>query len=111
MFTLQKVQNAAVDNFSSQSDNYAFDPATIMVIIEMVMKFIESLQNCRNPVNAAKVVNNPTRLQKRVVRWQVRRALGRQSYKEYGDKLVKALLDTGKNITADEMAQMYDELG
>jgi hypothetical protein len=107
---LQTLTDRAVANFADKQDSAQFDPAIIFVIAEMVVQIIEMLEDCREPDDATEIANDPSWLQKRLVRVQARRMMGRKEYRKNGSEVVDSLLDAGKSITASEMAGAYGEL-
>ena len=110
---LDKIIDDTIENFGKLKEGQAFDPATIMIIIEIVMQIIEALnENCAedNPDAAADIVRHPSKLGVRILKRKVHRALGRQDYKAYGEDMVSALLETGRNITVEEMREAYLDL-
>lgn len=107
---LEQVQDSAVNKFANKKAGAQFDPTIILVIAEMVMTFIEVLQDCRDPQEATEIVNDPTWLQKRYVAMRVRRAVGRNVYRDQGADIVDALLETGQDIDEELMTAVYQEL-
>ena len=91
---------------------YTFDPATIMVIIEMIMKFIEMFQDCKKPVDAAvESARSPNRIEQFVFKLQSNRMLRKAGYSRPARKSIRAgVMETAQGIDAAQMAQMYEEV-
>lgn len=107
--SLKKLQDKTVDNFAAQNPGQAFDPAIIVMLADFVVIFLEIFQDCRagNPLDVA---NSPTWLQRRYAHRVVRRELGRREYRKHGAGIVKALLDTGRDLTKEDLEEAYQDL-
>lgn len=91
-------------------DKAPFDPATWMFIFDFIMKMIENCQASAR--RAAKTANKPGPFGKIALTFRVRNDMGKRAFREIGGReIVKAMLKTGKTITADQMEAMYAEVG
>lgn len=111
MSKIESLQDIAAAEFAKKKAGAQFDPTIILVIAEMVMVFIEVLGDCQEANDAAEIANDPTRLQKRWVALKARRLLGRSEYRQSGADVVDAVLETGKQVTADDMEAAFAEIG
>lgn len=93
------------------NETYQFNPAIILLIIEGINMILPLLQEYCNkePEEAVAIAKNPSWLEYRVARFQVRRALGRRAYRECGKEVLTAMLETGGELTTDEMSDLYEE--
>ena len=112
MSTFDKVVSDAGSHFAARNPNQAFDPAIIVMIAELVSQMVGILQdNCgEDPLEASRKVSNPSRLQKRLLKWRIRRTMGFRAYRKHGADVYYALLKTGKGIDAQAMSDLYDEV-
>jgi len=110
MSAIKNINELAVHNFSD--GNFGFDPASITVIIEVIVQVMKMLQDCKkSPKESSDILQRPTVLQKFLLRSRVKRTMGRQSYAKDGSTVEKALFTTGKTITADQVAEVFADLG
>lgn len=106
MNLIQKAQHRFTE---SQSDK-SFDPATIAVIAMLIMQVVKMWKDCRKtPDEVVTSFHNPTLLQKFRLRRMTRQELG-NSYNEYGDSVVKAILETGKEATEEDIESVSNEI-
>lgn len=93
----------------SQSDK-TFDPATIAVIATLIIQIVQMWKDCKKTPDESVVMSkNPTILQKFRLRRMTRQELG-NSYNEYGDSVVKAILETGKEATEEDIEGVSNEI-
>ena len=105
---IKSICDRAVSKY--KTEGYAFDPAMILVIAEVIMELIVVLQdNCdQTPEEAESIVTNPSFLQKRIVRNSVVKTMGRREYRRSnGAAVVQAILDAGKETTLEEVKEAY----
>jgi hypothetical protein len=106
MNIIQKAQHRFTE---SQSDK-SFDPATIAVIATLIIQVVQLWRNChKTPVEVVEASKNPTRLQKFKLRRMARQELG-NSYNEYGDSVVNAILEAGKEVTEEDIEGVSNEI-
>ena len=109
--SLKSIQDRAASDLASKNENFGFDPAIIMVIFDVIMELIQSLQDCRKPQDAVAIAKSPTLLQKRLVALKVRRTMGRRAYRVDGQDVVDSILAAGQGVTVEEMEAAYNEVG
>ena len=90
---LGKIQN---------DDKIEFDPATILLLIELIMGIIQAIQKCRNPQPIPTLAANPGIVGRYRLRRILKNKLGVALFYEDGSDMEKALLETGKNLTEQE---------
>jgi len=108
--SIESIHEKAVSNLGKQSTK-AFDPAMFSVILELILQLLAAFQDCRKSGQQAyEMAKNPTWLQRRLLMRKVRRELGRREWKASGKEVVNALLETGKQVTPQELQEAMDEL-
>ena len=109
---LKNVIDSATDNFVELNGNKAFDPAIIDVIATIVIDLIVMFQELcgQSAADAVATVRNPSWLTKIRLRYRLRQQLGRRDFRTHGRNLEKALLAVGKNITVEQMQELYEEV-
>jgi LDH2 family malate/lactate/ureidoglycolate dehydrogenase len=107
--SIQLLADKAVSNLPNNKAD-KFDPATIIIMVEIITTLLSALQNCREPEKAKEICNDPTFLQKRVVTLQVRKTMGLREFRQNGKNVINAVLKTGKDVTTEELATAYNEL-
>jgi hypothetical protein len=116
MSILEEKANLVLASASQDSDGELkevfVDPATIFAIIGVISQVIKLYQGCRKTPEAAQVsMSDPSWWNK----WKLRR-VARQTLREKGikdvatDRVVEGVLEQGKNLTVDEVHQMYTEV-
>lgn len=111
MSMLDKVTEKAIGNYGRVAGaETAFDPATIVVFLELITGLIQLFKDCKQkPTDALKIAQKPGPLQKIVLRRNVKKMLDRED-RRLGNSFNKALLDTGENLTLEEIQGLYDEV-
>lgn len=105
---IQKFSTEVAENYAGK--NAAFDPATIMVIMEIITNIIQMFKDCKKtPEAAVEEAKAPSRWQRILLNSAVRRQIGRKEFRHDGDKIVSALLKSGGKVTVEDMADMYSE--
>lgn len=106
---------AAANKFGDLSgvgSQAALDPATIMTFAELIMQLMAKFKECKaSPTSATQQMKNPGFFHKITLRRTVRDELGSQAFRQHGEDIVEALLDTGNKVTAEDVNSLYKELG
>jgi hypothetical protein len=90
---------------------FAFDPAMILVIAQVVMEVIKAIQACKKPpAELPAMAKRPGVLG----RWHVRRAIQKEMKDKelrgmVGPRMVNAVLDVGSETTEEEAKAMFAE--
>ena len=109
--SLQVLQDKAAKNFSDKNPNAAFDPASLLMLFEVLAGLLGAFKNCgKSPSQALEMAKNPSFLQKRFVVMKVRQMVGFSGMRKYGDDFVDAILKTGREVTKEEVAVAFDDL-
>lgn len=108
---MNKITEIAQSKFTQSQAERSFDPATIAVIAVLINQLIQMWQNCRKtPDEVVTMTKSPTLLQKFRLRRMARQELGTDGYNSYGDDVVHAVLDTGKELKAEDIERAYNEI-
>lgn len=104
---IKNIAEIAQEEYVGKNDLAQIDPATIMVIMELIQQIVEMFANCKKtPEQATAMSRNPSALQKMVLRSRIRREMGR-----FDQKMFDALLVTGTRVEEADMINAYSELG
>lgn len=104
-------------------DNFGFDPITILMVISIILTLIRVIQECRK--DKAKLMNqsektdylcteikslsfNNTFLNRLRIRSVIKKHLSKSQNKKYGESLLKALLETGKTVTDEQVSALLE---
>lgn len=111
MSVLDKVVNSTVENYKKQEGvEKAFDPATIMLFADLIAQLIAMVKGCKkDPAEGLQMVKDPSMLQRVVARRTVRKNLD-DADRQHGKAMTEALLNTGKTLSKDDVAQLYHEV-
>lgn len=111
MLVLEQLKQKVKVKFTAKRPaNEAFDPAIIIVIAEIVTELVEVIQECvENREQALKVFQSPSLLQRFVLKRKVRQHLGWFGARKYGSDLQQALLETGKEVTREDLNELVVE--
>jgi hypothetical protein len=102
---VNKVESKLPEGFL---DKNGIDPVSIAVIIEMIMKIIASIQQCRTPTPVVVAAKQKTRGNRLIVAMSARRELGRRKYRQCGDTLVTAIVDAAAEASEEEFAEFME---
>jgi hypothetical protein len=109
MSAIVELQQTAVTKLSGT--RAGFDPASIIVIIEVITQVIKMMQDCKKqPQDAANMMNKPTAMQVALVKLYTARAMGYKAYRDLGPEIVDSLLHAGKSATSTLVETAYSEL-
>lgn len=112
MASLNEVARSIANEVKPVSDKVGFDFVTIiMMIIEILQSILPILEDFCNldPEQVTARAKHPGPLQKIWLRWQARKVLGRSAYRAVGPAVVNGMLKVGGGLTADEIADLYNE--
>ena len=109
--SLHSVSNKAVSHFTKRNGNRVFDISFLDVIFDLVNQLFGAFQGCgQDAGDTLGIVNRPNRRQVRRLRMKVRRELGWRDYRVHGDKVTGALLDAGRDVTREEIEEIFSEV-
>lgn len=92
------------------SQQAAFDPTTILVIIDIIKEVFAMCDNFRNPTELKSAADNPSWLTRWFLRRRVINNVGRRGWREYGREMVDAMLKTGSDASLAEFQALYQEM-
>lgn len=108
MSVLNKVSEKAAKNYGK--DNAALDPATIGLFMELIKQFIALFQGCKTAQAAHQDMKQPRLIERVRARMLVRENMGGKDFRQNGDKVLEALFETGKDLSANEVEELYKEV-
>lgn len=94
----------------------AIDPATVTLMADAIVAIVQLWKSCKKtPEQAAKDANQQFDLyqetsQRKAVENVVRKQLWFWQWWSYGQRVVDALLYTGKSLTPEQIVQLYEEV-
>lgn len=88
----------------------AFDPASILVWMQVAKEVIALLQECKKAKDVPDTAKNPTLMQRVVLRGKIKEALGTRGFLRHGRATVDGFLKAGAQLTEDEVQSLYDEV-
>lgn len=106
-----------------EKDTYGIDPITIILIISVIVNIIRVIQECNKKEiskmeSSEKVDLLSTDVKFRsthssfLTRWRLRSIikshLDKKQYRVYGEPMIKALLEAGKNITTKQIIAIME---
>ena len=121
---LEKIAKKVIDNMKlSKDEDYGIDPITIIIVIGVILSLIRVIQECRNnrkllknKIEAASIMKkdiqevilkdswlNRIRLQR-----VLKKNLTKDQYKTYGKQLQNSIMETGINLTEDEVYTLME---
>lgn len=106
------VRGKVIPNFTAAGGDReaAFDPASIIVWIQVAKEVISLLQECKKAREVPDVAKNPTLFQRVVLRQKIKEALGTRGFLKHGRASVDGFLRAGSQLTEDEVQSLYDEV-
>ena len=111
--TSQTLAMHAASSYAKLNGNAqgALDPATIMTFAQLIMEAIAKFKECKtSPGNAVQQMKSPGLFQRIQLRRTVKDAIGNSAFRQHGDNLVEALLDTGSKVSVEDVNNLYKEL-
>ncbi len=120
--TLNMIAQKVINKVPQDPEKYGF-VITILMTISIILTVVRIIQEC----NKSKVSNFTARdkyaffgeqiktltlkrswFTKMMVKKAIRKELPRELYREYGVALMNAILDTGENLTEDEVKSLVE---
>jgi hypothetical protein len=104
----EKIQNNLA---KASGENKTFDPVTIAIVLSIIYSVFKLFQECRKtPDEVVEVSANPTLLQRRFLHRKLWRELDYNTRKNDGDQIFNAMLETGKELTAEDVLEANNEI-
>jgi len=111
MSILNKASDLIAKDFAKSNPNAAFDPSIIFVIADILVQLIDAFKACKAaPSEAAAIAKNPGLFQRVILRRKILDVVGRQTFREHGDNLIKSFLTVGRTATGEDFVQAYEEV-
>lgn len=111
---VEEVAKRVVANIKFEQDDreMALDPAWIGTAIDLIIELVKAFQKCKKtPEEAKEIIGNPTRLQRvRLSRITEKHLKDGFLVRRFGKKVEDAVQKTAKDLTADDIQQMYEEV-
>jgi len=121
---LEKIAKKVINNMKLEKDkDYGIDPLTIILVISVILTLIRVIQECRKNRKLLKDKNESASLMKKDIQevvlkdsWLNRMRLQRilkqnltkDQYKAYGKSLQNSIMETGINLTEDEVYTLME---
>jgi hypothetical protein len=103
-------EDVVKDYENLRGNGVAIDPATILIIMDVVVKVIDMLQSCKqNPDDVVKMTSSPSIFQRIVLRRVVKDVLGNREYRNSGTELVDSILSNAKKLNTDDVKEMFQD--
>lgn len=121
---LDKIAKKVISNMNLEKDkDYGIDPITIIIVISVILSLIRVIQECKKNRKLLKDKNESAALMKKDIQevvlkdsWLNRLRLQRimkqnitkDQYKTYGKSLQNSIMETGINLTEDEVYTLME---
>lgn len=123
---LEKIGKKVIANMKLEKDKeYGIDPITIIIVIGVILSLIRVIQECRKNRKLLKDKVESAALMKKDIQeivlkdsWLnrlrlqriIRHNISKDQYKAYGKSLQNSIMETGINLTEDEVCTLMDEV-
>lgn len=119
---LELIAQKIIYNVKNKKDNFGF-VITILMVISIVLTLIRITQECNKDKTKLFSSNEKSMyykaemeslsirkgwFTKMMIKKTIRKELGKDTYQEYGYELMNAILQTGENITEDEIITLME---
>jgi hypothetical protein len=121
---LEKIAEKVINNMDlPENKDHGIDPITIIIVIGVILSLIRVIQECRanrkllkNKIEAAslmkkdiqEVILKDTWLNRLRLQRIVKQNLTKDQYKAYGKSLQNSIMETGINLTEDEVYTLME---
>jgi hypothetical protein len=94
----------------SEDKEFALDPTSIIAFIDIIKQVVEMWANCKmNGKTAKQTAENPTVMQRLLVRRRVKETMGGRAFRDHGDRVIQALIETGRDVDDEYLQKLIDE--
>jgi len=106
MSSLENVSKRIAAHASVKDENFGFDPATITLIVSLIINLVRLWWSCRGKKSAINQIKNPSFLFKLFLKREIRKNLTgkRRAY------LYDAFMDVAPTITQNELLDITQEI-
>jgi hypothetical protein len=121
---LEKIAKKVLNNMNLPKDQeYGIDPLTIIIVISVILSLIRVIQECRKNRQLVKDKNEYAAIMKKDIQELVlkdswlnrlrlqrilKKDLTKDQYKAYGKSLQRSIMETGINLTEDEISTLME---
>lgn len=121
---LEKIAKKVISNMNLEKDkDYGIDPLTIILVISVILTLIRVIQECKKNRKLLKDKNESALLMKKDIQEVVlkdswlnrirlqrilKQNLTKDQYKAYGKSLQNSIMETGINLTEDEVYTLME---
>lgn len=106
-----KLTDKIHNNLNKQSGGATFDPVTIAIVLSVIYSVFKLFQACRKtPDEVVESAKDPTILQRRFLRRKLWRELDYDTRKSSGDQIYNAMLETGKELTIEDVLEADNQI-
>lgn len=122
--SLDKIAKKVIDNMKLPKDQeYGIDPLTIIIVIGIILSLIRVIQECRKNRKLLKNKQESASIMKKEIQevilkdsWLnrlrlqriIKKDLTKDQYKVYGKSLQNSIMETGINLTDDEVYTLME---
>lgn len=113
MSKFEQLANDVAVNFNTTNGaEAAFDISMIPQIISIAKEVISLWKECNKTPEqlVSSTLNSPSLFEKVILRRTVRHNLGIRKFRKNGDKVIEALLQTGKGYSEADIQELYNEV-
>lgn len=113
------LEAAAQSVYTKMNDgSKQFDPAAIIAILELIIEFLPKLfEICDETYSSASgacremTVGGGRPFRRLIARWQIRRFLGADVFREMGTEALDSMLVVGSGLSPDDWESLHSECG
>lgn len=121
---LDKIAKKVISNMNLEKDkDYGIDPITIIIVISVILSLIRVIQECKKNRKLLKDKNESASLMKKDIQEVVlkdswlnrlrlqkimKQNMTKDQYKTYGKSLQNSIMETGINLTEDEVYTLME---
>jgi len=104
-------QKIRIENPGMNTEQVVFNPATAMLIFEIVTKLVKCMRDrnsSKNVVYVQNVVQKPGFIDIIRLKRIIRKAIGYRRYRSEGKSILQSVLRTGGTLTLDDIANLLE---
>tara|TARA_Y100000114_G_C11762178_1_gene330431 strand:+ start:3925 stop:4251 length:327 start_codon:yes stop_codon:yes gene_type:complete len=107
MSNLNNVANRIASHLSVKDEKFGIDPATISIIISIIVNLVKLWWSCRNQSKTKKELKNPSWLFKLMMKREIRKRVKGKRRKHMYD----AFMDVAPTLSETELDSILQEIG
>lgn len=119
---LERIAQKVIDKANIKSNNYGFDPITIIIVIGVILSLIRVIQECRSKRRKNDKMSEALDLRHTIVNLTIKDSwlnnyrlnkilkqhLSKKQYQQYGVSLKNAIMEVGKNLDDNESLTLLE---